>query len=102
MQLSFFGFTLLQRNLMQESLQLFEIVLDCQRRRHGPLHEDVAAALHNVGIANVRMERHEKALQAFEEAVRLRKGSLGRDHPHVAVSTAALVRVHSVIRPSFC
>jgi eukaryotic-like serine/threonine-protein kinase len=85
---------------MQESLQLFEIVLDCQRRRHGPLHEDVAAALHNVGIANVRMERHEKALQAFEEAVRLRKGSLGRDHPHVAVSTTTFVPVHCVIRLS--
>ena len=75
-----------QNNRIEESLQLFELVLDCQRLRHGTLHEDVASALYNVGIANLRMERTKKALQAFEESVRLRKGALGNDHPLVAVS----------------
>ena len=37
-------------------------------------------------MAYLRSERHTKALEAFERAVRLRKGSLGKDHPEVAVS----------------
>lgn len=52
----------------------------------GELHPDVGSAWHNVGIALLRSERHDKALQAFERAVRVRKGSLGKDHPEVAVS----------------
>ena len=77
---------------MEGSLTLFETVLDCQRRRHGMLHEDVAAALYNVGIVNLRLERNEKALQAFEESARLRKGALGEDHPLVAVSSFTTLR----------
>lgn len=46
----------------------------------------MAAAQHNVGIALLRSERLEEALEAFEAAVRMRKGALGRDHPEVAVS----------------
>lgn len=52
----------------------------------GELHPDVGAAWHNVGIALLRSERHDKALEAFERAARVRKGSLGKDHPEVAVS----------------
>ena len=63
-----------------------QIIVEVQRNKNGPLHEDVGAALHNVGIAELRMGENYKALQAFEEAVRVRKGSLGRDHPQVAVS----------------
>jgi len=74
-----------QENDLVDALSLFEIVLQCQRRRHGHLHPDVAAALHNVGIAQLRAQNLEQALKAFEEAARIRKGSLGRDHPHVAV-----------------
>lgn len=80
------GARYLRKNRFVEALQLFEIILDCQKRRHGPLHEDVAAAQHNVGIVLLRSERLEEAFEAFEAAVRVRKGSLGRDHPEVAVS----------------
>lgn len=65
-------------------------MLQCQRRRRGHLHPDVAAALHNVGIAQLRAQNHSEALKAFEEAARVRKGSLGRDHPHVAVRSVVL------------
>jgi hypothetical protein len=50
------------------------------------LHPDVASALHNVGIVQLRALNHAEALKAFEEAARIRKGALGRDHPQVAVS----------------
>ena len=76
---------LLKDNYTLDALDLFEVVLQCQRRRHGPLHPDVASALHNCGIAQLRAQNHEEALAVFEEAARVRKGSLGRDHPHVAV-----------------
>ncbi|KAI2493777.1 hypothetical protein MHU86_20740 [Fragilaria crotonensis] len=61
-------------------------VLECQRRIRGELHEDVGAALHNVGLVHLRLNEHTQALDYFELAVRVRKGSLGRDHPEVAVS----------------
>lgn len=77
---------LLLANNFVDSFPLFNIVLQCQRRRNGPVHADVAAALHNVGICQLRASNFDEALQAFEESARIRKGSLGRDHPQVAVS----------------
>lgn len=71
---------------MIDALDLFDTVLQCQRRRHGHLHPDVASALHNVGIAQLRAQNHNEALKAFEEAARIRKGALGREHAQVAVS----------------
>jgi tetratricopeptide (TPR) repeat protein len=68
-----------------DALPLFETILECQRRRNGQLHPDVASALHNVGIVYLRAQNHGEALKAFEEAARIRKGSLGREHPQVAV-----------------
>ncbi len=75
-----------KRGRYSEALHLLEIIVDVQRGKNGPLHEDVGAALHNVGIVLLRLGDNYKALQAFEEAVRVRKGALGRDHPQVAVS----------------
>jgi tetratricopeptide (TPR) repeat protein len=77
---------ILQVNDFVDALRLFEVVLECQQRRNGDLHPDVAAALHNVGIAQLRALNYPEALKAFEEAARVRKGSLGREHPQVAVS----------------
>jgi tetratricopeptide (TPR) repeat protein len=80
----------LQANEFADAQRLFEVVLDCQRHRHGRLHPDVAAALHNIGITHLRSNNHSAALQAFEESCRVRKGSLGKDHPLVAVRGVAL------------
>ncbi|GAX28176.1 hypothetical protein FisN_35Lh030 [Fistulifera solaris] len=77
---------LLKNNLALDSWNLFEVVLQCQRNKHGPLHPDVASALHNVGISQLRAGSHADALATFEEAARIRKGSLGSEHPLVAVS----------------
>jgi tetratricopeptide (TPR) repeat protein len=75
-----------KRGRYREALHLLEIVVETQQSRHGPIHQDVGSAVHNVGIVQLRLGENHKALQAFEEAVRVRKGALGRDHPHVAVS----------------
>jgi tetratricopeptide (TPR) repeat protein len=75
----------LQNGNTVDAYRLFDVVLQCQRHTHGPLHPDVAAALHNVGIVQLRSQNHSEALKAFEEAARVRKGSLGKDHPLVAV-----------------
>jgi len=69
-----------------EAVSLLEIVVECQKTRHGDLHPDVGSAVHNVGIAYLRMKEYYDAFQAFEEAVRVRKASLGRENPDVAVS----------------
>lgn len=75
-----------QKNRLLEAKHLFSTVLDCQRKTHGELHEDVGAALHNVGLVHLRLNEHAQALDYFERAVRVRKGSLGREHPEVALS----------------
>ena len=74
-----------QRNQCREALHLFQTILDCQRRLHGELHADVGSAWHNVGIALLRAKRHDQALQVFEKAVHVRKDSLGKNRPEVAV-----------------
>lgn len=79
-------FILLQNHKYEEAVEYFEIILQSQRRRHGPFHQDVASALHNCGLAQLRAGNHHQALKSFEEAVRIRKGTLGKEHPHVAVS----------------
>jgi tetratricopeptide (TPR) repeat protein len=76
---------LLKENNVVDAQRLFEVVLQCQRHRHGPLHPDVASALHNLGITQLRAQNHAEALKSFEEAARVRKGSLGKDHALVAV-----------------
>ena len=81
---------LFQNHYYDEATEYFKVILQCQRRRHGPFHQDVAAALHNCGLAQLRAGSHHEALKSFEEAVRIRKGTLGKEHPHVAVSIAFL------------
>jgi tetratricopeptide (TPR) repeat protein len=49
------------------------------------VHHRVAAALHNVGIAKLRAGKLEEAMSSIEEAVQMRKKTLGESHPKVAV-----------------
>lgn len=50
------------------------------------MHHRVGAALHNVGIAKLRAGKLEEAMSSIEQAVRMRKKTLGDSHPKVAVS----------------
>ena len=54
--------------------------------RYGENHPRVGAALHNVAIANLRVSKLDDAMDAIEEAVRIRKQTLGPNDPEVAVS----------------
>lgn len=56
------------------------------RLKHGELHHTIGSTLHNIGIVLLRLERYDEALESFGKAVRIRKGSIGRDHGDVAVS----------------
>jgi len=69
-----------------EAVEYFEVILKCQRRKHGPLHQDVASALHNCGLSQLRAGKYHEAAQSFQEAVRIRKEILGKDHSQVASS----------------
>ncbi len=50
------------------------------------LHHDVGSTLHNIGILYLRLKDYKSALKSFQEAVRVRRGAIGRDHADVAVS----------------
>ena len=69
-----------------DAVHLFDVVLQCQKRRNGMIHQDSADALYNLGIAQLRSQNHGDALRAFEETARIRKKVLGHEHPQVAVS----------------
>lgn len=60
---------------------------------YGEEHYRVGAALHNVGIANLRAGKLDDAMASIEEAVRMRKKTLGATHPKVAVSTLSILGV---------
>jgi hypothetical protein len=55
--------------------------------------------LHNVGIANLRAGKLVDAMDAIEEAIRIRKASLGQDDTSVTVSFT-IVNVLRIIIPS--
>ena len=58
------------------------------------MHQSVGLTFHNIGIVLLKAERNLEALDAFEKAVRVRKGSTGRENEHVAES---LVKVGIVL-----
>jgi Tetratricopeptide repeat len=76
-----------QSGKFSKALKKFEAILASILERFGETHHRVGAALHNVGIANLRAGKLADAMDAIEEAVRIRKTTLGPDDPKVAVST---------------
>lgn len=90
------GASYLERKQYAEAESIFRTLLSHHRKKHGEVHPYVGSAMHNLGIVLLRAERHEDALVAFEDAVRIRKeislkngGSIG---PDVDVATT-LVKI---------
>lgn len=68
------------------AIKVFESILSALLDRFGEEHDRVGAALHNVAVANLRSGLLDDARDAIEEAVRIRKLTLGDDDPQVADS----------------
>ena len=66
------------------ALEEFEGILDELMNSLGDSHRRVGSALHNVGIVNIRADNLDDAVDALEEAIRIRKDVHGPDHPKVA------------------
>jgi len=75
-----------QNGDFQNALIAFESIHTSLLEAYGAEHHRVGAALHNVGIANLRAGKLDDAMASIEEAVRMRKSTLGETHPKVAVS----------------
>lgn len=80
----------LQNGVYDIALQEFESILSDLLARFGEKHERVGAALHNVAIANLRAGSLDDAMDAIEEAIKIRSRALGRSHPKVADSLVEL------------
>jgi len=76
----------LQNGKHPKAIKTFESILSDLLERYGEEHERVGAALHNVAVANLRAGLLDDARDAIEEAVRIRKLTLGDEHHKVAVS----------------
>ncbi|EEC44737.1 predicted protein [Phaeodactylum tricornutum CCAP 1055/1] len=72
------------------ALEEFESILADLLSRYGERHERVGAALHNVAIANLRAGSLDDAMDAIEEAIKIRSRAVGRSHPKVADSLVEL------------
>ena len=72
------------------ALEEFEGILDELMNSLGDSHRRVGSALHNVGIVNIRADNLDDAIDALEEAIRIRKDVHGPDHPKVADSLLEL------------
>ena len=72
------------------ALKKFEVILNELTSSFGDSHRRVASALHNVGVVNIRDENLDDAIDALEEALRIRKDVHGTDHPKVADSLLEL------------
>lgn len=68
------------------AIKLFESILSALLERYGEEHHRVGSALHNVAVANLRSGLLDDARDAVEEAVRIRRLTLGADDPQVADS----------------
>jgi hypothetical protein len=60
--------------------------------KFGEEHHRVGAALHNVAVANLRAGLLDDARDAIEEAVRIRKLTLGEKDPKVAVRISVMTK----------
>lgn len=80
----------IQNGVYDVALQEFESILSDLLSRLGEAHERVGAALHNVAIANLRAGSLDDAMDAIEEAIKIRSRALGRSHPKVADSLVEL------------
>ena len=67
------GASYLERKEYVEAESIFRTLLAHHKKKHGEVHPYVGSAMHNLGIVLLRAERHEDALVAFEDAVRIRK-----------------------------
>ncbi len=83
-------YKLLQAGAYRKALTDFESILSDLLGRYGERHERVGSALHNVAIANLRAGSLDDAMDAIEEAIKIRSRSLGRQHPRVADSLVEL------------
>ena len=76
----------MQNGLYSSSLEIFESILSDILARFGGKHKRVGAALHNVAIANLRSGNLDDAMDAIEEAIKIRSRALGRKHSKVTDS----------------
>lgn len=83
-----------QEGDFEKALKAFEEILASMVGAYGKEHHRVGAAHHNVGIANLRAGNLDEAMSSIEEAVRMRKKTLGECHPKVAVSRMKEWRSH--------
>ena len=69
-----------------EAKAKFEEILATLVKEHGEENRRVGAALHNLGIVHLRSGNMNDAVDAIEEAVKIRKSTLGVYHPKVSDS----------------
>jgi len=81
-----YTFQSIQSGKYSKAIKAFEVILSDLLDRYGESHHRVGAALHNVAVANLRAGLLSDAKDAIEEAVRIRKATLGDQSSKLAVS----------------
>jgi hypothetical protein len=94
---SSYTFQSIQSGKYSKAIKAFEGILSDLLDRYGESHHRVGAALHNVAVANLRAGLLNDARDAIEEAVRIRKVTLGDQSSKLAVRPIVDASVHPSI-----
>ncbi|CAD8174421.1 unnamed protein product [Paramecium octaurelia] len=72
---------LFQKNQFEESLKIFEVVLDGQKQVYGQDSQIVAQTINNIGTVLSELKQYQKALDKVQEAIRIFEKKLDKsDH----------------------
>lgn len=88
------GADLMKRRQTNESLKVFKELEDVVIDFYGKDHEELGNVWHNKAIVLTKAGRYGEAVSACNEAVRIRKKTLGDNDPNVAVSLSQLGIAH--------
>ncbi|KAM3128439.1 hypothetical protein pb186bvf_019447 [Paramecium bursaria] len=75
--------SLFQVNQFEESLKIFQEVLEGQKQVYGPESAIVAQTINNIGTVLSELKQNEKAYQYVEEAIKIFEKQLNKNDPYL-------------------
>jgi len=87
------GLNLFEREMYDQSIELFERVLSSKMATLGEFHSDSAIIMMNMGLAYSKKGQFDRAMELFHRALRIQMTMLGQMHADTAVSINNMVQV---------
>lgn len=86
--------SLMQANLQQQAIELYQQILQQRRNKLGDSHPDTVAVMVQLSDVFLTVNRPDEAIEICQDAVALLQESLGPSHPRTSEATCQLARAH--------